>query len=183
MSLHELLDTILSEARDSLTEVKEPDFQNLSEALAEADRVFVCGGGRSGLVVRAFAMRLMHLGFVAHVVGEATTPSIRTGDLLLACSASGTTETTLTMAKRAQAAGADIAAVTSAPQSPLAQMAGVIVHIPSPTKHDQRSASRQFGSTLFEQAALLFLDAVCLALQRERSEDPRRMMSRHSNLE
>ena len=35
------------------------------------------------------AMRLMHVGFEAHVVGEATTPSIAEGDRLMVFSGSG----------------------------------------------------------------------------------------------
>ena len=37
------------------------------------------------------AMRLMHLGLTVHVVGETTAPAIRSNDLLLAASGSGTT--------------------------------------------------------------------------------------------
>ena len=40
-------------------------------------RWFFCGQGRSGLVAQMVAMRLMHVGFEAHVVGEATTPRSR----------------------------------------------------------------------------------------------------------
>ena len=47
-----------------------------------AKRVYVAGAGRSGLIARAFAMRLMHLGMEAYVVGETITPAMHTGDIL-----------------------------------------------------------------------------------------------------
>jgi len=181
--MHELFDLVLSETRAALTAVSDAEAELLLNAVAKAERVFVCGGGRSGLIVRAFAMRLMHVGLRVHVVGETTTPAIAEGDLLVACSASGATESTIVMAKRAAEARAKVAAVTSAPRSDLARMADLVVHVPSPTKNDHTVPSQQFGSTLFEQAALLFFDALCLAIQKGVGEDPKRMMKRHSNLE
>ncbi len=47
-------------------------------------KVLVVGAGRSGLVGRAFAMRLMHLGFRSYVLGETITPSVGEGDLVVA---------------------------------------------------------------------------------------------------
>ena len=39
-------------------------------------KVLVMGAGRSGLVGKAFAMRLLHLGFNSYVLGETIVPSI-----------------------------------------------------------------------------------------------------------
>ena len=52
------------------------------------DRIFVYGTGRSGLMLKAFAMRLMQIGLSSFVVGETTTPSVQKGDLLIIASAS-----------------------------------------------------------------------------------------------
>ena len=41
-----------------------------------APRLFIAGAGRSGLAMRAFAMRLMHLGKECHFLGDVTTPSV-----------------------------------------------------------------------------------------------------------
>ncbi len=43
------------------------------DAILDADRIYVMGAGRSGLVAKSFAMRLMHTGFTAYVVGETIT--------------------------------------------------------------------------------------------------------------
>jgi len=65
--------------------------EELLEALTQAKRVFVAGAGRSGLMVRSFAQRLMQIGIDTYVVGETTTPEIHDGDLILIGSGSGRT--------------------------------------------------------------------------------------------
>ncbi|MGA9080797.1 MAG: 6-phospho-3-hexuloisomerase, partial [Halobacteriota archaeon] len=40
------------------------------ETHEDRHRIFLLGEGRSGLVARSFAMRLMHLGFDVYVFGE-----------------------------------------------------------------------------------------------------------------
>ncbi|MFP3207495.1 MAG: SIS domain-containing protein, partial [Caldivirga sp.] len=55
------------------------------------NKVLVVGAGRSGLVARGFAMRLMHLGYKSYVLGETITPSVGSNDLVVAISGSGTT--------------------------------------------------------------------------------------------
>ena len=50
----------------------------------------------------AFAMRLMHLGFVVYVIGDVTTPSINEDDCLIAISGSGETRTVTLQLKQLQ---------------------------------------------------------------------------------
>jgi 6-phospho-3-hexuloisomerase len=64
-----------------------------------AQRIYVMGAGRSGLVAKAFAMRMMHLGFQAYVVGETITPALRQGDLMVIFSGSGRTKTVADIAE------------------------------------------------------------------------------------
>ena len=76
--------------------------------------------GRSGLVVHAFGQRLMHLGFDVHLAQEITAPAIRRGDLLVACSGTGTTLLPLYMARKARKIGARVVSLTARDGSPLA---------------------------------------------------------------
>ena len=146
-------------------------------AFADRDkRWFTSGQGRSRLVASMTAMRLMHIGFEVHVVGETTAPSICSGDYLLMLSASGETPVSLHLARRAAEAGATILAITTSDDSSLAALATIVVPIPVPD-------TRQFGGSLFEQSALILLDAVILDLT---SGDPHayeEMQHRHTNLE
>jgi 6-phospho-3-hexuloisomerase len=147
----------------------------LAEAILAAKSVFVTGEGRSGMVARAFAMRLGHLGLRASVVGESVTPAAREGDLLVAVSASGETRVTIAHAETARSLGVRVAAVTSQGGSRLARLAGVRLVL--------SGASAQYGGSLFEQTALVSLDALALALQHRLGQTAGDIDARHANLE
>jgi len=68
------LNTIQAELADALQTVHPDDASQLIEDICAAQSIFVAGMGRVGLVSRAFAMRLMHLGLSAHWIGEVTSP-------------------------------------------------------------------------------------------------------------
>ena len=95
MSLQRYELCVVDEIRATLAETDEEQIRDLVQAILDANRIFVGGAGRSLLMIRTFAMRLMHLGLVSHVVGETITPSIEPGDLLIVASGSGQTRTTL----------------------------------------------------------------------------------------
>ncbi|MGZ7133455.1 MAG: SIS domain-containing protein, partial [Halobacteriota archaeon] len=97
-------------------------------------RLFVMGAGRSGLVVKGFAMRLMHLGFNVYVVGETVTPAVETGDLLIVISGSGETKSINEMSALAKAKGTRLAAVTSNRDSTLGTISDAIVVVKGRTK-------------------------------------------------
>ena len=93
------ISSILEATNDSYDQV-------LTNHLDNAKRIFVSGAGRSGLITRFFAMRLMHSGYDVSVVGEIVTPSIKEGDLLIIISGSGETEQLIAFTKKAKAIGA-----------------------------------------------------------------------------
>ncbi len=73
--------------------------------------------------MRAFGMRLMHLGKTVHVVGETTTPGIAATDLLILGSGSGRTASLVVMAEQARRLGAKVLLFTTDAESPLARLA------------------------------------------------------------
>ena len=185
MAIKRSVKRILEEMQGALEAVSPEGLERLVEAVLKADRIYVAGGGRSGLMARAFAMRLMHLRLVAYVVGETTTPGIRRGDLLLACSASGETHVTVLVSKVAQEAGARVIAVTATPDSPMARLANETIVIPAPSKRSAEADGRsaQYGGSLFEQVLLVLLDAVSAEIGRRLGTPPQEIDSRHANLE
>ena len=120
-------------------------------------RCFFTGQGRSGLVAQMAAMRLMHLGRRAHVVGEATAPAFSEDDVLVVVSGTGATPTSLLHAQQAHDLGGTVCCLTARPGSPIALLSEPCVIVPT-------GNSMQFGQVLFTQAALLLLDAVALEL-------------------
>jgi len=150
----------------------------LAEVILESGRIIGTGQGRSGLVVRAFIMRLAQLGLTAYCVGESNTPRIVAGDLLVACSGSGETATTLHHARVARETGALVAAVTRNRASSLAALSDVTVELPV-----REEESPQLGRTLFEQAAFIALDALVTHLARKLGLTTEDLLKRHANLE
>ena len=149
-------------ARVSATEVS--DFEKL---LLSARRIFVTGLGRTGLMARGFAMRLMHLGRRVYHVGDVITPGIRRGDVLVICSRTGRSPVLLYYIAIAKKAGARVAVVTGVRKSPVGKRADAVLHLPTEAKIAPRGkrapADLPLGS-LFEQALLLALDHVVVRL-------------------
>ncbi|OFI39159.1 6-phospho 3-hexuloisomerase [Arthrobacter sp. SW1] len=156
----------------------------LAGELRGAQRVFVAGAGRSGLVLRMAAMRLMHLGLDVHIAGDTTTPAIRSGDVLLLASGSGITSGVVRAAQTAAKAGARLAVYTANPDSPLAELADVVVTIPAAQKTDHGSAlSAQYSGSLFEQVLFLASEAVFQTLWDHDATPAEELWLRHANLE
>lgn len=177
--------TILSEAGDVLSRIDESDINDTAALLAGAPRIFVAGEGRSGLMAKSFAMRLMHLGATSYVIGETITPSIAAGDYLVAVSGSGTTHGVVWTAEKARELGASVIALTTDAESPLARSAARVIAIPAATKHrrEGESASVQPLGSLFDQCVHLVLDAVCLCYAESRGVDNAAAFKQHSNVE
>jgi len=176
---------IISEIDYVLDGIKEDEFKRFVTAIDSSKNIFVTGQGRSGLVARTFAMRLTHIGFSCHVVGDTTTPNIDEGDMLIVCSSSGTTSITCHIAGLAKRLNALVVVITAHPGSELSDYANLTIEIPASDTdqviRSQRTA--QFRSTLFEQACLVYLDAVILSLVRLLNREEIEMMKRHANLE
>lgn len=182
-SVRLLLDEI-SRSAATVLETDTSSLDRLVEAVEDADRVFLLGAGRSGLALRGTAMRLMHLGLTAHVVGDVTAPAIREGDLLLVASGSGTTPGIVRAVHAAQEAGAQVAALTAAPGSAVADAADLVVLVQAPGKEDHSgAASAQFSGSLFEQTVSLLGDAVTHTLWQRSGRTADDLYSRHANLE
>ena len=159
-------------------------FGDVIEMLRSAENVFFLGAGRSGLALKMTAMRFMHLGLNVHVVGEVTTPAITAGDVLFVASGSGTTGLIVRAATTALAAGAQVIALTTAPDSPLGQMASVTLVIPAAQKHDRGgSLSQQDAGGLFEQTTVLLGDALFHSMWKQSGHSADDIWPRHANLE
>lgn len=178
------LSLIQQEIEETVSGIDPTQLAVLADRVRGADRVFLAGAGRSGLVLRMAAMRLMHLGLTVHVAGDTTTPAIRAGDLLVVASGSGTTSGVVKAADTAVKAGAKVAALTTRPHSPVAELADALVVIPAAQKTDHGSnISRQYSGSLFEQALFIVTEAVFQGLWENTDESAEELWLRHANLE
>ena len=133
-------------------------------AILSSQRIFVTGLGRTGLMARGFAMRLMHLGRRVYHVGDVITPAIGEGGLLIICSRTGQSPVLQHYIEIARRSGASVAVVTADADSPVAKSADVILSIDDRPALARRPAQAQPLGSLFEQALLIVLDQVVLSL-------------------
>jgi len=173
------LDAILAELTEVARCVDRAEMHRLLETMRAGKRVFVAGIGRSGLVARGLAMRLMHLDFEVYVVGETTTPSIGKGDLLVCCSRYGKSRTLHTYVEKAHEVGATAAVITMTAKSPLAKRSDDVFVIPVETG----GKSRQPLGTIFEQSLLLYCDALVMLAMKRLGISESEMARRHTQLE
>lgn len=180
------LKSILSELRTVVEVLDEKEGGEVITDILMAPQVFTAGVGRSGYIVKAFTIRIMHLGISAHNIGSPSTPSANKGDLLIIGSGSGETESLISYAKKAKKIGLKICVITSFADSSLGKMADVILQIPSPTPKSEKTSyitSEQPMGNLFEQSLFICLDALIMELMEVKSMDASSMFKNHANLE
>ena len=195
-TLHESMELLTKHIGQALEEL---DLNSVSEMLDEilsAKSIFVMGTGRSGLVGKAFATRLMHLGLRVYVVGESTTPALRLGDVVVAISGSGETLSIVDLGSVVKKIGASLIVVTSQPDSTLGKMADKTVRIFGRAKNGKGdylvqhllgkyaklSELAPLGTT-FEITTLVFLDAAIAELMVRMGKDSKALEDMHDKLQ
>jgi len=157
-------------------------------------KALILGAGRSGLVGKAFAMRLMHVGIDVYVMGETITPAIGEGDIVIIISGSGSGAMSTTAAHMAKRLGSMIFAVTSYPDSELAQISDHVIVVSGREAVAEESdyQSRQLlgeheslapMGTLFEDACMVFLDGLIAELMVRLEVSEVSMRKKHSTIE
>ncbi len=186
---------ILEKAREALEGVDEEQLKKMLDVLLEAryHKILVMGVGRSGLVARAFAMRLMHLGFNVYVLGETITPAMTKDDVFIAISGSGSSTLVVAAAKVAKDVGATVIAITSFPDSPLGKLADHVVVVKGRTKvaGERDYFSRQLLGiheplaplgTIFETSCMIFLDSIIASLMKRLGLTEEDLKRRHATV-
>jgi 6-phospho-3-hexuloisomerase len=166
----------------------------LVKGIMDSKKIFLMGAGRSGLASKAFAMRLMHLGFNVYVVGETTTPAVGAEDLVIGVSGSGETPSIANLGGIAKKIGSRLAVITSNKDSTLGHISDIVVIIPGRPKeevivedyHERRMIGyHQLAplGTIFEISALVFLDAVVSELMIRTGASEAELKKRHTVFE
>lgn len=146
-----------------------------------AGRTFIGGAGRSLLVSRFFAMRLMHAGYNVNMIGEVVTTAIKAGDLLVLVSGSGGTETLLPFVKKAKSVGAKFVVISMKKSSAMADVADLVIQIGQDDSFPLVKGM-PMGSQ-FELSALVFLEGAISQLVHEKGLTEEGMRALHANLE
>ena len=189
------INAILDNIKNAEEFLDEETIDKFEDIIIESKNIFVTGAGRSGLAAKAFAMRLMHLGLSAYVVGETISPAIYEDDCIIAISGSGETNTIVSAAKIAKNRGSKVLAVTSYPESTLGKLSDAYVFVKGRTKKevdDENYMKRQIHGnytsltslgTAFELTTLVFLDAIVSELMEKMQQTESDLKARHTVLE
>lgn len=175
----------LSEIEKGFAGIDPTGVDKLLATIASARRIAVYGVGREGLMVKAFAMRLYHLGLDAHVVGDMTTPALDQGDLLIVSAGPGMFSTVAGLVGVAKTAGAATVCFTAQPAGDVPQMCDMVLVLPAQTMADDRSGSSSvlpMGS-LYEGVQFLTGEILILMLAERLGVDAVAMRANHTNLE
>jgi 6-phospho-3-hexuloisomerase len=185
LSLQAMTQRAISEVGAVFSHIKDEASERMCAEILRARRIACYGVGREGLMMKALAMRLMHLGLDVHVVGDMTTAPIGQGDLLLVSAGPGTFSTVLALLGVAREAGARTMVVTAQTSGAAPRSADVVIHLPAQTMADDGGASAgllPMGS-LYEAVQLLFFDLVTILLREQMGQSSDQMRARHTNLE
>ncbi|BDZ69316.1 6-phospho-3-hexuloisomerase [Methanobacterium ferruginis] len=164
---------IAKHALEVIGRINEEQVELMIQCITDSESTFIVGSGRSELVGKSFAMRLMHLGFRVYVVGDVTTPALTDKDCLIAISGSGETKTVTLAAQTAKEVGTNVVGITTDPDSTLGKNANVVVNIESKSKIPWKYYTSHVlkgnyddltpMGTLFEDSTHLFLDGLIAA--------------------
>lgn len=165
-----------------LDQVGTKDIETFKKLFFKCNRIFVYGAGRSGLVAKAFAIRLVHLGFQTFVIGETISAPVTRGDLVIIVSGSGETIPAVMTAEIANKLGANVVSITGRKDSEIAHFADVSIFISSSCYEEERKKYAPLG-TLFEATVWVLLDSIIADLMDSKNETEEDMRSRHATLE
>jgi 6-phospho-3-hexuloisomerase len=196
--LNEAAEEILKGIKNAIDNLDHSQIESIIKALLEArendKKLLLVGAGRSGLVGRAFAMRLMHLGFQVYVMGETITPQVGKGDIVIVVSGSGTTNLPVTIAEMAKKLGSKVMAITSHPDSPLAEIADQVTILlgRETVAMEEDYFSRQLlgeheslapMGTMFEDSCMVLFDSIVVEIMARLNISEEEMKERHAVIE
>lgn len=162
--------------------IDEKKIENCVEIVLEAKKIFIYGAGRSGMVGRMCAQRLMHLGRSSYFLSETITPRFTSDDCLVIISGSGETLSPISITKGAKKIGGKIIALTANPHSTIGKIADLVIIVKGQTKDAKQEALAPFTS-LFDITALVILDAMTRVIMNRIGKTEDDIHQTHASLE
>jgi 6-phospho-3-hexuloisomerase len=194
--VQDMMRLMASKVRSMAGSISDEEVEGFLREILAAKRVYVMGAGRSGLVARAFAMRLMHLGLTSYVVGETVTPALDKGDLVVVFSGSGETRSIADIAESAKSIGVKICLITAKRESRIGRIADsrVVIETRGEAAGDGNAEfeirqmvgrHKSFAplGTLFETVSVIFADAVISRLMEIKGINVDALKAKHVNIE
>lgn len=162
--------------------------EEIAAAVKRNGKVFLFSVGREGLMLRAFCMRLYHIGLDAHCILDMNTPPCRESDLLIASAGPGGHATVNVICEKGQMSGARVVLITSQPDSGSAvPFASIVAHLPARVNASEldtleRRTLLPMGS-VYEAALFVLFEMVIYKLSDLLNISPKQICERLANLE
>jgi 6-phospho-3-hexuloisomerase len=169
---------ILSNISSALSSITQDEVDWCVGHILTAKKVFLYGVGRSGLVGKAFAMRLVQMGLQAFFIGETVSPVVTKDDMAIIISNTGETISAIQTANILRRVGADVIVITGDRTSNLARAGNIVIHIEVPSSK-KKSQYAPLG-TLFEDSSLIFFDLLVPLLMERLNETEASLRRRHA---
>ncbi|MHA1581163.1 MAG: SIS domain-containing protein [Candidatus Baldrarchaeia archaeon] len=136
--LNKFIEELLNQLQENIKKIDKKQVEDVLKILQGAKRVITVGMGRSAVVARNLAIRLLQAGFNVISIREdliGLIPMIKgEEDVIVAISGSGETEEVITMCKIAKEKGAKVVAITSFSDSTLGKLSDYILCIGGRTR-------------------------------------------------
>ena len=152
------LNNIIFELNEAFRKLKQKEFKKVAEVISRHNfDILGFGAGRMGYSLKAFIMRLNHLGKCAYMHGDTNFPRINENSLVLINSSSGETPSMVLFAKQAKDYGAYIVTFTNSRYSQIGKVSNLCLTLP-------KVKSRQIMKTIYEQMTYILFDAIALEI-------------------
>ncbi len=166
----------------ALASVKKEDIDEVVGAVQNSPHVFFSGAGRSFLMMQAVAMAFMQVGVTAYVTGGVTTPAIKKGDLLIAASCSGETQSVILFVEQAKKMGVKVVLITACPDSTLGKIADIVMKMEA--ESEEGSIQKTWlTDNRFEHSIVPLGDCMMEYIARNQNAGKNIIKEHHANME
>lgn len=152
--------------------------KNIALLLSSEEEVQVIGlaAGRMGYALRAFIMRLCHMGFNASMIGDTNVPRVNKRSILLINSSSGETPSIINYAQQAKSENGKIFTTTCSTESTIGLLSDHYILLPT-------IQSQQLMKSPYEQFSMLLYDYIVIKIMNSLDLNHEKVSHNHSILE
>lgn len=183
---------VLAEIDAVLSSIDESQLNKVVDTILANKNVKVLGyaAGRMGSGLKAFVMRLNHLGINASFFGDNYVPPMNSNDVFICCSNSGTTKSVVNILEIFKAkAGGKVISFVGNDESKMAELSDVVVKFKTcngglnSADDPSKINSIQPMTTLTEQAMFVLFDLIVMMIIDKEGIDIKDTKQYHSNIE
>ena len=185
-------DTVLNEIDTVLASIDETKLEAFVDLLTSNPDIKVLGysAGRMGSGLKAFVMRLNHLGIKASFFGDNYVPPMNSNDVFICCSNSGTTKSVVNILEIFKAkAGGKVVSFVGNDNSKMAELSDIAIKFKTcngglnSADDPSKINSIQPMTTLTEQAMFILFDLIVMMIIDKLNININDTKQYHSNIE